>query len=73
MLFAKSKRLITEARIAWREQLGAWSLSGKWLKEGSGKEKSRLNSIRLSGDYAFHLLEHRDSATTGYTRRPRSS
>jgi hypothetical protein len=36
-------------------------------KEGGGdeKEKSRLNSIRLSGSYAFHLLEHRDSATTG--------
>jgi len=36
-------------------------------KEGSGeeKEKSRLNSIRLSGAYAFHLLRHRNSQTTG--------
>ncbi len=34
-------------------------------KEGIGEEKKRLNSIRLSGVYAFHLLEHRDSATTG--------
>jgi len=36
-------------------------------KEGSGKEKkkSRLNSVRLSGAYAFHLLRDRDSAVTG--------
>ena len=34
-------------------------------KEGEGKEKSRLNSIRLSAAYAFHILHHRDSQTTG--------
>ena len=34
-------------------------------EEGGGEGKKRLNSIRLSGSYAFHLLEHRDSATTG--------
>jgi|GEM_PF-1320653 hypothetical protein len=34
-------------------------------KEGEGKEKSRLNSIRLSGAYAHHRLHHRNSQTTG--------
>lgn len=34
-------------------------------KERSGEKKPRLNSIRLSGVYAAHLLKHRDSATTG--------
>ena len=34
-------------------------------KEGEGKEKSRLNSIRLSGVYAHHRLHHRNSQTTG--------
>jgi hypothetical protein len=33
-------------------------------KESEGKEKSRLNSIRLSGAYSFHLLRHRNSQTT---------
>jgi len=33
--------------------------------DGVGEEKPRLNSIRLSGAYAFHLLRHRDSAVTG--------
>ena len=34
-------------------------------KNGESKEKKRLNSVRLSGAYEFHLLDHRDSATTG--------
>ena len=32
--------------------------------EGSGEEKKRLNSVRLSAVYEFHLLDHRNSATT---------
>ena len=34
-------------------------------KKSGGEEKKRLNSIRLSGAYAHHLLLHRDSQTTG--------
>jgi hypothetical protein len=33
-------------------------------EEGGGEGKKRLNSIRLSGAYEFHLLDHRNSATT---------
>jgi hypothetical protein len=41
--------------------------------KGIGEEKPRLNSVRLSGVYAFHLLEHRDSATTGEPLHTRES
>ena len=34
-------------------------------KPSGGEEKKRLNSVRLSGAYEFHLLDHRDSAATG--------
>lgn len=36
--FERAKGLLTEARIAWREQLEAWKAGLKWTKEGTGKE-----------------------------------
>lgn len=42
-------------------------------KKAEGKEKSRFNSVRLSGVYADHRLHHRDSQTTGEPLHTRES
>jgi hypothetical protein len=59
MTFHKTKRAVALAVAA------SWLVLCIAGKEGEGKEKSRLNSIRLSGAYSFHLLRHRNSQTTG--------
>ncbi len=41
--------------------------------KAKGKEKSRFNSIRVSGVYADHRLRNRDSQTTGDPLRTRES
>ncbi|MCX7590896.1 MAG: hypothetical protein N2255_04640, partial [Kiritimatiellae bacterium] len=38
----KAKRLDTEARIAWENQLKAWDLGTEWLSKGTGQEDDPL-------------------------------
>ncbi|MGQ9662651.1 MAG: hypothetical protein ACUVWX_10005, partial [Kiritimatiellia bacterium] len=38
----KAKRLDTEARIAWENQLKAWDLATEWLTKGTGQEEDPL-------------------------------
>jgi hypothetical protein len=88
MTFHKTKRAVTTLAVmtSWSvlciaspsaaqaedSEAGAAGEEGA-SKEGEGEEKKRLNSVRLSGVYAFHVLEHRDSATTGEPLHTRES
>ncbi len=38
----QTKRLETEARIAWENQLAAWDAAGEWKEKGTGKEDDEL-------------------------------
>ncbi|MFW6152378.1 MAG: hypothetical protein ACOC6C_05330, partial [Verrucomicrobiota bacterium] len=38
----QTKRLETEARIAWENQLEAWDTAGEWQEKGTGKEDDEL-------------------------------
>jgi hypothetical protein len=42
-------------------------------EEGIGEKKPRLNSVRLSGAYAYQLLKERNSAATGESLETRES
>lgn len=37
-----AKRLETEARIAWENQMAAWKLTKQWQKKGTGEEHDKL-------------------------------
>ncbi len=58
------KGLLTEALIAWRNQLNAWKLNAQFLKSGTGKEDDRIwldlgekqeNAIRAAKAMSNHL------------------
>ncbi|MDA0837614.1 MAG: hypothetical protein O2857_07520 [Planctomycetota bacterium] len=62
----RAKRLDTEARIAWENQLKAWKLGTQWQAEGTGDEgdpiwraleESQTATARASSAMEMHLRE----------------
>ncbi len=68
----EAKRIETEARIAWENQLKSWKLSQQWLKKGTGEENDKLwvdmddkqsMSIRASRSMQIFLQDITDKYT----------
>jgi hypothetical protein len=69
----RAKLLEEEARIAWRNQLEAWRLGGKWLREGTGDESDPLwSDMQSAQEKAFlaarQIQVHLRTLTEKYER-----
>ena len=68
----EAKRIETEARIAWENQLKSWKLSQQWMKKGTGEENDKLwmdmddkqsMSIRAARSMQLYLQDITDKYT----------